>query len=95
MDKQESKSEVARLLRQIELEYEAASRGLSGFAQGTSQHAFITKKMENMSLMRDELASHVGEMDATRLMYERCVRLDANNAPVKVSNEGTGGKTTP
>jgi hypothetical protein len=92
---QENVSEVARLLQQIELEYEAASRGLNGLAQGTSQHAFITKKMENMSLMRDELATHVGELDATRLMYERCVSMDAGTMPIKVSNEGTGGKTTP
>ena len=41
-------SEVARLLSKITAEYEAAQRGLSGLAYGTSQHDFITARMENL-----------------------------------------------
>jgi hypothetical protein len=42
MDERENKSEVARIMRQIELEYEAAQRGLYGFAAGAAKHEFIT-----------------------------------------------------
>jgi len=78
---QGNQSEVARLLQQITLEYEAATHGLTGLAQGTSQHAFITAKMENMSCLREELATHVGETTATRLMCEHCFGEDIANLP--------------
>ncbi len=42
----ENKSEVAHLMAEIDTEYDAARTGLLGLAQGTSQHAFITKRME-------------------------------------------------
>lgn len=57
----EQHSEVARLLAQIDQEYEAAQRGLSGPAQGTSQHQFITKRMERISEFHSQLHSLVGE----------------------------------
>lgn len=34
-------SEVARFIHQIQLEREAAERGLCGLAEGTARHAFI------------------------------------------------------
>ena len=71
MSGSESKSEVARLRRQIEEEYAAAQRGLCGFAV-TAQHAFITARMENVWLLRERLVTHVGEDEATRLMCESC-----------------------
>jgi len=43
MDETENKSEVARLMQQIELEYEAAQRGLYGFAYGAAKHEFIVR----------------------------------------------------
>ena len=42
---EEHGSEVARLLLRISQEYEAAQRGLTGLAFGTSKHEFITAKM--------------------------------------------------
>ena len=54
-------SEVARLLTQISSEYEAAHRGLGGFAQGASKHAFITARMERVGNLHNELRSIVGE----------------------------------
>ena len=45
MDKSECKSDVARLMRQIDLELEAAQRGLYGFAS-TARHDFITARMQ-------------------------------------------------
>ena len=57
----EQHSEVARLLSQISAEYEAAQRGLSGLSYGTSQHAFITARMENMGQLHSQLQSIVGD----------------------------------
>jgi len=59
---QEQRSEVARLLSQISEEYEAAQRGLTGLASGTSQHEFITARMENMGQLHGELQSLVGDI---------------------------------
>jgi hypothetical protein len=55
------RSEVARLLDQIREEYEAAMRGLSGLAQGTSRHSFITTRMENMGKLQTQLDELVGD----------------------------------
>ena len=54
-------SEVARLLSQISVEYEAAQRGLSGLSYGTSQHDFITARMENMGKIHSQLELLVGD----------------------------------
>ena len=61
-DDREQGSEVARLLKQIGQEYESALQGLTGLAQGTSQHTFITKKMENMDKLQHELEAIVGDV---------------------------------
>jgi hypothetical protein len=58
---EEHGSEVARLLSQISAEYEAAQRGLTGLAYGTSKHDFITARMENMGQLHSELQSIVGD----------------------------------
>ena len=58
----EQGSEVARLLEQITAEYEAAQRGLTGLACGTSQHEFITRRMEHMDQLHGELQSIVGDI---------------------------------
>jgi hypothetical protein len=58
---EEHRSEVARLLSQISAEYEAAQRGLTGLAYGTSKHDFITARMENMGQLHSELQSIVGD----------------------------------
>ena len=68
MDTNESKSEVARLLHQIELEYQAAQRGLTGLAYGTSIHQFITRKLENIGACHERLAQLVGPEQATQLV---------------------------
>jgi hypothetical protein len=54
-------SEVARLLNEIREEYEAAVHGLSGLAQGTSRHSFITARMENMGKLQTQLDELVGD----------------------------------
>jgi hypothetical protein len=45
MDEARGKSEVARAVRQIDLELEAAGRGLHGFAI-TARHDFINARMQ-------------------------------------------------
>jgi hypothetical protein len=45
MDESAGKSEVARLMRHIDLEQEAAERGMHGFAS-TARHDFINARMQ-------------------------------------------------
>jgi hypothetical protein len=54
-------SEVSRLLTQINDEYEAAQRGLSGLSCGTSRHEFITARLEHMGQLHNELHELVGD----------------------------------
>ncbi len=61
MDTMNSRSEVARLMRQITEEYEAAQRGFTGLAYGTARHDFITRRMENIARCREELEVLVGK----------------------------------
>lgn len=70
VDEPTCESEVARLRQRIRLEYEAAVRGLYGPAQGTAQHAFITKRMENIGTCHETLKGLVGEQEATRVLAE-------------------------
>jgi hypothetical protein len=65
-----NQSEVARLLEQINEEYEAAQRGLSGFAHGSAKHDFITARMENVGRLHNELQEIVGD-EAIALVAER------------------------
>jgi hypothetical protein len=66
-------SEVAQLLAQIETEYIAARRGMSGFAE-IAKHAAITARLENMGRLHAHLQEIVGE-DAIRLIAERLETL--------------------
>lgn len=70
----QNRSEVAQLLSQITDEYEAALRGLSGIAYGTSQHDFITAKMENMDQLHQQLQTLVGD-NAISLIADRLSAL--------------------
>jgi hypothetical protein len=69
-------SDVARLLRQIDAEYQAAQWGLSGLAQGTAQHEFITKRMERIEDAREQLVQLVGEDQATELVVKQLVKTE-------------------
>ena len=65
-----NQSEIARLRQKYAEEYEAAQRGLSGFATNVSRHQFITKKMENMERCQTQLAKLVGEREAARIVSD-------------------------
>jgi hypothetical protein len=67
-------SEVARLMRQIELECQAAKQGLEGLAIIAS-HESINARMEKLWDYRQELAQEVGEQEATKIMYELYIKV--------------------
>jgi hypothetical protein len=75
MDMEEqNQSEVRRLLETIDREYQAAQFGLSGLAQGTSQHEFINARMEKIEDIREKLVDLVGEEQAGRLVVQQMER---------------------
>ena len=63
-------SEIVQLKRRIAAEYEAGKRGLEGLAQGTSQHAFITQRVENMSRCYTQIVALVGQEQASQILTE-------------------------
>jgi hypothetical protein len=70
MSTYEYQSEIARLRQRIAEEYEAATRGLSGFASGSAKHQFITRRMERIDSYHETLQHLVGEQEATRIVAE-------------------------
>ena len=60
-------SEVARLLQQIDMEYEAAQRGLEGMAI-TARHDFISARMERIAQHHRSLAQLVDTDEARTLL---------------------------
>ena len=50
----ENISDLATLMRQIELENEAAQRGLLGLASGTARHDFITARDHRIHVMHQK-----------------------------------------
>ena len=75
MTQRPNPNEVAHLLKQIETEYLAAQRGLTGFAE-SARHAAITARLENMGKLHENLRAIVGN-EATRLMSERLESIPA------------------
>ena len=67
---EENKSEVARLMQQITLDYQAAQRGLTGLASGSATHALIAAKMERMSNYQKALSKFVGPQEAIILLAQ-------------------------
>jgi len=57
----QNKSEVARILEQISLEYEAAQRIMYDFAAGAGKHQYISARMENMGNLHSKLREIVGD----------------------------------
>jgi hypothetical protein len=74
-NKTENKSEVARLLKQIDLAFEAAHLGISGLAEGAARHDFIKVKLEQVGVFEAQLATHVGTDEANRLVCEHYVQI--------------------
>ena len=81
MDDLESKSEVARIKRQIELEYEAAQRAMHGFAAGAGKHQFITARMENVGRCHERLIELVGEQEAVNTLVQAMEQAGSAQKP--------------
>ena len=63
-------SEIARLRKRICEEYEAMRRGFSGFASGTTKHAFIDARMRHVDSCHRQLAQQLGEQEADKIIYD-------------------------
>ena len=73
-DSSKNKSEVARILEQISLEYEAAQRVMYGFAAGAGKHQYISARMEKMGHLHSQLREIVGE-SAIEMVAETIEKL--------------------
>jgi hypothetical protein len=82
-----NKSEVARLMRQIELEYEAAQRGMYGFAAGTGKHEFINARVENIGRYHEKLKTLVGEQEATKALAQALEQAGNEAIPEKEATQ--------
>ena len=74
MSERENQSEVARLMQEIELAYEAAQLALTGFAI-TARHDFINARQEHIALCHEDLKKLVGEEQAIKMIYEMQVKV--------------------
>lgn len=72
------KSELALYLQGIELQNEAAQRGLTGMAI-TSSHAYINARMERIAIMAQQRAEHIGDVAAAE---EACAAMDALHSEI-------------
>lgn len=60
----DNKSDVSRILKQIEQEYQASQCGLEGLASGTARHDFISAKTQNIEKCHERLVELVGPEQA-------------------------------
>ena len=61
-------SEVARIKAQIADEYVSGKLALEGLAEGASQHQFITRRMEHMGVLTEQLEKVAGEEEVGRFL---------------------------
>lgn len=64
----ENRSDVARLLAQINAEYHSAQSGLSGLSSGSARHDFITARTENIGRCHEQLVALVGPDQAISII---------------------------
>ncbi len=87
MSVQHGNSEVARLLRQIDLEFEAAKQAATGLAVGVASHRFIAARMTRVGVYQAQLSKQVGVEEALRLVGEHYVGIMEQ---AESEEEGTG-----
>jgi hypothetical protein len=72
----ENTTELARLMEQITLSYQAAQRALTSPAI-MAPHEFIQRRMEEIEIGREKLCSLVGdELRATDLVVRRLAEIE-------------------
>ena len=86
---QDGNSEVARLLRQIDLEFEAAKQAATGLAVGVASHRFIAARMTRVGVYQAQLSTQVGAEEALRLVGEHYVGIMEQVEPEE-EGEGNG-----
>jgi hypothetical protein len=64
----DNKSEVVRILKQIDQEYQASKLGLLGLASGTTRHDFIQTKTEAIGKCHEQLVELVGPEQAISMI---------------------------
>jgi hypothetical protein len=69
-------SKIKSLREQIDTEYQAAQYGFTGPAQGISKHEFITKRMDRIGQIQEELEKVVGKEEAKRIIVEQLNKVD-------------------
>lgn len=79
----ENRSEVARFRAQLAAEYEAARRGLTGYAV-MARHDFIQARMERMGECHQELVKLLGLQEAIKLVAET---LEEQQEPWKLEKQ--------
>lgn len=67
-------SEVAQLMQRIKLECESLRLAMHGYA-AVSSHKTITHKYRLLDRYREQLATHVGDEQATNMMNEMYNRV--------------------
>jgi hypothetical protein len=76
-----SGSEIARLRREIELQCEAAIRGLDGYA-GVARHEVISHKIDVIGQYQKELEKFVGAHEAMRIVMETYINeINSSGVP--------------
>ena len=65
-----NQSDVAKLKAELELRNAAAQYAMHGLSQGSTKHKFITKNMERMGELHDELIERIGEGKAARFLVK-------------------------
>ena len=86
-----AESEIARLMRRITLEHQAAQYGLTGLAYGTSRHDFIIARMERGAERMLRLITEGKQDEAVALM-----NTESWGVEVEEEQEGAGdGQTHP
>ncbi len=65
-----SASEVARLREKIENEHWAACFAMTGLADGTAKHAFITRRYHQIGDYQEQLAALIGEQASMEIVIQ-------------------------
>jgi hypothetical protein len=61
-------SEVARILKNIEQEYQASKCALEGLSSGNARHDFISQKTQNIGKYHERLVELIGPEQAISII---------------------------
>jgi hypothetical protein len=67
---QQNGSEVARLKERISRECQSANWALTGLADGTAKHRFISRRYDQIGMYQERLAALVGEHASMQIVIQ-------------------------